>query len=319
MAVPYGLPAGVNSGGYGGKGVQFPDWVNQIAAAFGIEPSTYPGHQESDRNEPGYAPNPQHQNRAIDWTGPTENLQRFAEYLLSVQQGVEQVIWQNPQTGQQIGIAGGKVAPAGYYAGDFGGHTDHVHTRQSMPIPLPGSGNLSAPGYYPSAMMPTMASPYGISADGRMPLGTQNSPMYVQPASNDAAKQLGQDLLGGILEIFGLDGLIANPLGTPVFQGFKGIMSMLTGGGKGGGLPASAVLGNVPQPYGPLGTQTPDEFAPVASGIPGMSAPGKTVGPASNQVDQSINFFGPVGNPKAVGQVATDLNVPRARQLVKGF
>ncbi len=346
VAVPYGLPAGVNSGGYGGKGVQFPDWVNQIAAAFGITPSTYPGHQESDRNEPGYAPNPGHQNRAIDWSGPTENLQRFAEYLLSVQQGMEQVIWQNPKTGQQIGISGGKVAPAGYYAGDFGGHTTHVHTRQSMPIPLPGSGNLSAPGYYPSAMMPTMASPYGISADGRMPLGTQNSPMYVQPASNDAAKQLGQDLLGGILEIFGLDGLIANPLGTPVFQGFKGIMSMLTGGGKGGGLPASAfqamggdgaalpqlgaggdmlgglasaVLGNVPQPYGPLGTQTPDEFAPVASGIPGMSAPGKTVGPASNQVDQSINFFGPVGNPQAVGQVATDLNVPRARQLVKGF
>lgn len=345
-AMPYGLQPGSNSGGYGGKGVQFPDWVNQIAAAFGIEPSTYPGHQESDRHEPGYAPNPGHQNRAIDWSGPTENLQRFAEYLLSVQQGMEQVIWQNPVTGQQIGIAGGKVAPAGYYAGDFGGHTTHVHTRQSMPIPLPG-GNLSSPGYYPSAMMPTMASPYGISPDGRMPLGTQGSPMYVMPAQNDSAKQLGQDLLGGILEIFGLDGLIANPLGTPVFQGFKGLMSMLTGGGKGGGLPASAyqamggdgaqlpmlggggdlfsglassVLGNVPSPYTP-GIGVPDEFAPVAAGgqPAGPGIPGKTAGPGPNQIDQRIIFNGPVGNPQAANQAAMDLNVPRARQAVKGF
>lgn len=344
---PYGLPAGTNSGGYGGSGAQFPDWVNQIAAAFGIKPSTYPGHQESDRNEPGYAPNPGHQNRAIDWSGPTENLQRFAEYLLSVQQGMEQVIWQNPQTGQQIGIAGGKVAPAGYYAGDFGGHTDHVHTRQSMPIPLPGGG-LSSPGYYPSAMMPTMASPYGISPDGRMPLGTQGSPMYVMPAQNDSAKQLGQDFLSGILEIFGLDGLIANPLGTPVFQGFKGLMSMLTGGGKGGGgLPASAyqamggdgaqlpmlggggdlfsglassVLGNVPSPYTP-GIGVPDEFAPVAAGgqPAGPGIPGKTAGPGPNQIDQRIIFNGPVGNPQAANQAAMDLNVPRARQAVKGF
>lgn len=358
VAVPYyGLPPGSNSGGYGGSGAQFPDWVNQIAAAFGIKPSTYPGHQESDRNEPGFAPNPQHQNRAIDWSGPTENLQRFAEYLLSVQQGMEQVIWQNPQTGQQIGIAGGKVAPAGYYAGDFDGHKDHVHTRQSMPIPMPGSGGgLSMPGYYPSAMMPTIASPGGISPDGTMPLGTQNSPMYVQPAGKSGAEQLGQDLLSGILEIFGLDGLIGNPLGTPLFAGFKGIMSMLTGkgGGAGAGLPASAwqamggdgaalpqlsgvggdllgglassVLGNVPQPYGQLGfggpAQPPDEFAPVASGVPGLSGgqvPGKTAGPAGNQVDNRIIFNGPVGNPQAANQAAMDLNMPRARQAVKGL
>lgn len=254
--------------------------------------------------------------------------------------GIDYTLWQ-----QQQWTPGKGPSSMEDRGGATANHRDHVHAMVKAGA-VGNPQNLSAPGYYPSAMMPTMASPYGISPDGRMPLGTQNSPMYVQPASNDAAKQLGQDLLGGILEIFGLDGLIANPLGTPVFQGFKGIMSMLTGGGKGGGLPASAfqamggdgaalpqlgaggdmlgglasaVLGNVPQPYGPLGTQTPDEFAPVASGIPGMSAPGKTVGPASNQVDQSINFFGPVGNPQAVGQVATDLNVPRARQAVKGF
>lgn len=227
--------------------------------------------------------------------------------------GIDYTLWQ-----QQQWTPGKGPSSMEDRGGATANHRDHVHAMVKAGA-VGNPQNLSAPGYYPSAMMPTMASPYGISADGRMPLGTQNSPMYVQPASNDAAKQLGQDLLGGILEIFGLDGLIADPLGTPVFQGFKGIMSMLTGGGKGGGLPASAVLGNVPQPYGPLGTQTPDEFAPVASGVPGMSAPGKTVGPASNQVDQSINFFGPVGNPQAVGQVATDLNVPRARQAVKGF
>lgn len=359
VATPYGLPPGTNSGGYGGKGAQFPDWVNQIAAAFGIQPSTYPGHQESDRNEPGYAPNPQHQNRAIDWSGPTENLQRFAEYLLTVQQSMEQVIWQNPQTGQQIGIAGGKVAPAGYYAGDFGGHTTHVHTRQSMPIPMPGSGGLSAPGYYPSAMMPTMASPYGISADGTMPLGTQNSPMYVAPAGNSGGQQLGQDIFSGFLEIFGIDGsLFKNPLDSGLFKGFKGLMSALTGGGRGGGgagLPASAyasmggdgaalpalggggdlfgglasaVLGNVAQPYGPLGigspTQAPDEYEPLLPGsggktvLPSGLTPGKNAGPVQN-IDRSATYVLNGTPPPGAMDFVHSVDVPRARQSLTGL
>lgn len=132
----YGMPAGSNSGGYGGGGVQFPPWVNEIASTFGIKPSTYSGHQESNRNEPGYAPNPSGQNRGIDWSGPVENMQRFADYLATIPGAVEQVIWQNPATGSAIEIAGGRPQP-GYFSGDLGGHQDHVHTRQSAPIPLP--------------------------------------------------------------------------------------------------------------------------------------------------------------------------------------
>ena len=142
--VPYGLPRGSNSGGYGGGGVQFPDWVNQIAQQFGIKPSTYPGHQESNRNEAGFAPNPMDLNRAIDWSGPVPNMERFADYLATIPQDMEQVIWQNPQTGNRVGIAGGRdVSGSGYYADDFGGHQNHVHTRQSLSIPLPG-GPLAA-------------------------------------------------------------------------------------------------------------------------------------------------------------------------------
>lgn len=136
MPGSYGLPAGTNSGGYGGGGTQFPDWVNQIAEEFGIKPSTYPGHQSSNRNEPGYAPNPQGLNRGIDWTGPPQNLQRFSDYLKTIPQGMEQVIYQNPATGTTTEIAGGRIQP-GYFSGDLGGHTDHVHTRQASPIPLP--------------------------------------------------------------------------------------------------------------------------------------------------------------------------------------
>lgn len=103
-------------------------------------------------------------------------------------------------------------------------------------------------GMYPSAAgAPTIASPGGVSPEG-IPLGTQQSPFYVTPAQgNSGGEQLGQDMLSGILEIFGIDGtLFKNPLDSGLFKGFKGLMSFLTGGGKGGqgqGLPASAYAG----------------------------------------------------------------------------
>lgn len=132
----YGLPAGTNIP-YGGNG--FPEWIYELAKAFGLQASTYPGHQEGERAEKGFAPNPQQLNRGIDWTGPIDKMQRFAEYLLGIRGSLEQVIWQNPTTGKRIGVAGGDdVSATAYYAGDYGGHTDHVHTRQSEPIPLPG-------------------------------------------------------------------------------------------------------------------------------------------------------------------------------------
>ena len=142
-AQTYGMPTGSNSGGYGGKGVRFPDWVYQLGDAFGIKPSTYPGHQESDRAEAGYARNPQRLNRGIDWAAPgapdeLDRLTRFADYLATIPQHLEQVIWQNPRTMRSIEVAGGRHQP-GYFRDDLAGHRDHVHTRQSKSIPLPGN------------------------------------------------------------------------------------------------------------------------------------------------------------------------------------
>lgn len=132
----YGLPRGTRIN-YGAPG--FPAWVYDLADHFGLRASTYPGHQESDRVEQGFARNPDRLNRGIDWAGPIDAMQRFADYCLTVRAGLEQVIWQHPATGRSVGVAGGRdVTATGYYAGDYAGHRDHVHTRQSQPIPLPG-------------------------------------------------------------------------------------------------------------------------------------------------------------------------------------
>ncbi len=131
----YGLPPGTNIP-YGGPG--FPQWVYDLARAFNLKASTYPGHQESTRAEAGFAPNPARLNRGIDWVGSVPDMQRFADYLLTVKHGLEQVIWQNPQTGARVGVAGGDdVSATPYYQGDYAGHRDHIHTRQSQPIPTP--------------------------------------------------------------------------------------------------------------------------------------------------------------------------------------
>ena len=133
MSETYGLPQGTNIP-YGGSG--FPPWVNTLALAFGLKASTYPGHQEGSRA--GFAPNPRNLNRGLDWVGSVDAMQRFAEYLLSIKGNLEQVIWENPVTGQRVGVAGGDdVSSTGYYAADMAGHRDHVHTRQSRPIPAP--------------------------------------------------------------------------------------------------------------------------------------------------------------------------------------
>ena len=134
----YGLPSGTHIT-YGAKG--FPDWVYRLAAAFNLKASTYPGHQETDRTESGFAPNPHRLNRGIDWTGDVPDMQRFADHLLTVRGSLEQVIWSNPVNGNRVGVAGGvDVTHTAYYVGAWSGHQDHVHTRQSAPIPMPGGG-----------------------------------------------------------------------------------------------------------------------------------------------------------------------------------
>lgn len=133
---PYGLDPNSNSGGYGQGGVQFPDWVRNLEAAFGVKASTYGGHQTTNRNEAGYAPNPTGANRGIDWSGPVENMQAFAKWLEGNAPripGLEQIIWQNPQTGERVGLGGSGNLNDNYYGtGTYSDHANHVHTRQSM-------------------------------------------------------------------------------------------------------------------------------------------------------------------------------------------
>lgn len=176
--IPYGLPTGSNSGGYGGGGVQFPDWVYQLGDAFGVKPSTYPGHQETDRHEAGFAPNPDDLNRAIDWSGPVDNMERFSEYLSSIPGSLEQLIFQNPNTGQKFGIAGGQdVSGTGYYAGDYGGHQNHVHTRQSVSIPLPGgAGGGLTPEQWNNIAGSEASGNWGINSGNGFSGGLQFAP-----------------------------------------------------------------------------------------------------------------------------------------------
>lgn len=163
---PYGLPAGTNTGGYGSSGAVFPQWVHALEQAFGVKASTYAGHQESDRNEPGYAPNPMHLNRGIDWTGSADAMQRFANYMAG-QPNAEQVIYQNPLTGQATESVAGQARP-GYFASDLGAHQNHVHTRQAQSIPTPTMdpyGVVNAGPMYPGTGYPN-------ALPGTQPLGT---------------------------------------------------------------------------------------------------------------------------------------------------
>lgn len=141
----YGLPTGTNIN-YGAPG--FPTWCYELGKKFNVKPSTYAGHQESDRREAGYTPNPQHLNRGIDWSGSVGDLQKFAEYLLGIAPNtpaLEQIIWMNPSTGKKIGWAGRSPDSSGaYFANDYSGHQDHVHTRQSAA--LDGSAAMAGAG-----------------------------------------------------------------------------------------------------------------------------------------------------------------------------
>ncbi|WKW84810.1 tape measure protein [Gordonia phage Jamzy] len=168
--IGYGLPPG------SGSNAKFPQWIMELAGKFGVKPSTYPGHQENDRKEAGYAPNPQHLNRGIDWTGTVPKMQAFADWLMSIAPktpSLEQIIFQNPQTGKKEGWGGGKPDTSGsYYADDYSGHRDHVHTRQSAPF---GATGAVAPTVVPGTKTPTYQSPQ-LNPDGTpQSLGTGSS------------------------------------------------------------------------------------------------------------------------------------------------
>lgn len=227
---PYGMPLGTNSGGYGGGGARFPDWVYQLGNAFGVKPSTYPGHQEKDGA-----------NKGIDWSGPVANMQRFAEYLSTIPGAMEQVIWDNPNTGQKIGIANGQfVGPGtsqpGYYGSDWADHQNHVHTRQSYSIPAPAMAAtappLTTPGTDPTNSALTNPIPMGGGmggmtgpSQGWSPSQTASRIGGVEPASGSGKGGVGMTPGGTLdtamgLAASGLD-LLAPGAGQAAQTGMK--------------------------------------------------------------------------------------------------
>ena len=153
-SVPYGLAYDTDTGGYGsGSDKFFPQWVMDLAAQYNVKPSTYPGHQTSNRtgaNGVGFAPNPQNLNRGIDWVGSREDMQRFAEALVAyggAEGGagpLEMVIYQAGPGGKKYGLGGAGNVQESYYPQSGEGSYDqhggmdtgaHVHTRFSGSVP----------------------------------------------------------------------------------------------------------------------------------------------------------------------------------------
>ncbi|MDZ7910798.1 MAG: hypothetical protein U5O16_03030 [Rhodococcus sp. (in: high G+C Gram-positive bacteria)] len=200
---PYGLPTG-SSVSYGSAG--FPEWVTSLAGTYGLQASTYSGHQESDRGEAGYAPNPGHLNRGIDWSGPVASMQTYAEWLLSIapnNDGLEQIIWQNPNTGQKIGWAGRSQDVSGsYFAADYSGHQDHVHTRTSA--------SIGEPAPEPAPASPdTATSTSGVAGTTSTTTESTSSPEKQKVFSaRDRIKTMFTDVAGiwadSAIEIFGV-------------------------------------------------------------------------------------------------------------------
>jgi hypothetical protein len=173
-------------------------------------------------------------------------------------------------------------------------HRDHVHARVRPGSATPGTTSMAA------------------SATPGMPTGQPTNPMYVAlspniPAGQQASSkggdtggnQLGQDILGGMGEILGLDGSIfKDPANFGLVKIMKGLMGLKFadngqggGGGGGGGAPGGGGGGDItsfmtsfiPQPFGDLKVGSPQD-------APGQFMPSN---PGSNGTG------GIVGNPMA--------------------
>lgn len=196
---PYGVPAGSQIP-YGASG--FPEWVYELANRFGLQASTYPGHQEGTG-----------QNLGIDWSGPVDDMHEFAVHLAGIPEQLEQLIWMHPSTGEQIGVADGQhVGPGtdqpGYYRNDWSGHQDHVHTRQSYAIDID-----PVPAVEPDAAPIVSDDPVEVVAevdDSQVSTGTTTSggeKVTIQGIAGQIAKDAAEESVGDLLSIFGLESL----------------------------------------------------------------------------------------------------------------
>lgn len=115
-----GLPTLYPTSGAGAY--QVPVWTQQLAKDFGLTASTYASG--GSLHQMGYA---------FDFNGPQPNMDAFADYIQSnLSPQTLQLIHASGQ--RRWGIASGQDVSAGsYFAGDYGGHFDHVHWATDVP------------------------------------------------------------------------------------------------------------------------------------------------------------------------------------------
>jgi len=225
---PYGLPRGTNTGGYGNTEADkiFPQWVLDLGKQYNVRPSTYGTHQESDRGgERGYAPNPDRQNRGIDWVGSREDMQRFAEALLAYggaegsAGALEQVIYQAGPGGKRYGLGGAGNIQESYYPQSGEGSYDehggldsgaHVHTRFSASVPSDlGTGPRRPPA--------TSVGASGPSSQGRSGSSFYND-LYPPTGGNPPSR-------GGLGWLapaaIGIGGALLGGIGRKTYRGFQ--------------------------------------------------------------------------------------------------
>ncbi|MDC8981251.1 hypothetical protein [Mycobacterium marinum] len=252
---PYGLAKGTNISA-GGSG--FPSWVYDLGRMFNIQASTYGGHQEGAGV-----------NQGIDWTGSTADLQRFAEWATGAKPpGLQQVIWQNPQTGQRLGLTpGGQVVTqgGGYYRDDWGGHQDHVHTRfGASPFGFStggGGSGFGVPGIPGMAGAPSGFGPQ-LGPGGL----TTPAPVGRMPGSDAPASQ-GIGISGGLLGA--LTNSIPSAIGFATAAGSMGANAGAPGAGAG-----VSAAGQVLQQFAQIGIDMGNRTAAYIGQLGGIAASG---------------------------------------------
>lgn len=151
---------------------QVPAWAQQLAKMFNLTASTY--SNGGSLHQMGFA---------FDFNGAANDMDRFSQFIennLAAQ--TLQLIHRSTVSGKDYGIASGQfVGPGtrqpGYFAGDFGGHADHVHWATDVPPLIMGPDG---------AVMPVQPVPGGVPNFGigvrtpgpgnsnRFPLSAQN-------------------------------------------------------------------------------------------------------------------------------------------------
>ena len=343
--IPYGLPAGtdIRQGAAG-----FPQWVYDLGAQFNVTPSTYAGHQEGSGKNQGidWWGTTADLQRFAEYLEANPDLAE--QVIFSNPETGEKT---GMAGGQKVGPG---TSQPGYYGADWKGHEKHVHTRFSASAGLGGAPGTPAdehviplsteipPGQRKQArsagenyieqfgqeFLSGIGEVFGFGDVFKDPTEFGLFKIF-KAAMGLTTSQQGQGQGQGQ---GGFSGLLGQLIPQPQGQG----QGMFTGSGSAGvgGLLQSLV----PQPFGQLNTagqaNAPGQFQPLmpepgGGGVvlPGniMASPFSPTGPGSAAgpgnapvaVDNSLNFYGPVGRPADWQPVHQDLQTPRSRQGMK--